>query len=319
MGVFTDEASVTRLETSMKKTGFLPAENMRRSFDLMRSNDLIWNYVVSSWLMGEDPPAFDILSWNADSTRMPAEMHSFYLRSCYLENQLAAGRWSSPASGWNSPASIKISTSSPPSKITSRRGAAPTREHCCPPASQVRAVQAGHIAGIVNPPNPKSIHRVARATTVAGRIRTNGSPSATTHPITWWEDWAGWIETRSGGLRRAAPHREPQAQADRRCPGTYGLRAGRWLGRCDGRRMAYGCTSFLSLYAGILGTVRQFPRYREPTPGATRGEAQGPHVHAAVDAPDLAGDVGGGVGGEEVHDPGDLLGPAEPAQRDLRP
>ena len=75
----------------MKKTGFLPAENMRRSFDLMRTNDLIWNYVVSSWLMGEDPPAFDLLSWNADSTRMPAEMHSFYLRSCYLENQLARG------------------------------------------------------------------------------------------------------------------------------------------------------------------------------------------------------------------------------------
>ena len=64
---------------------------MRRSFDLMRANDLIWNYVVSSWLMGEDPPAFDLLSWNADSTRMPAEMHSFYLRSCYLENQLARG------------------------------------------------------------------------------------------------------------------------------------------------------------------------------------------------------------------------------------
>jgi polyhydroxyalkanoate synthase len=87
LGVFTDEAMINRLERSMARTGFLRAQDMRRTFDLLRANDLIWNYVVSSWLMREEPPAFDLLSWNADSTRMPAEMHSFYLRSCYLENQ----------------------------------------------------------------------------------------------------------------------------------------------------------------------------------------------------------------------------------------
>ena len=64
---------------------------MATTFDLLRANDLIWNYVASNWLMGEDPPAFDILAWNADSTRMPAAMHSFYLRTCYLDNQLARG------------------------------------------------------------------------------------------------------------------------------------------------------------------------------------------------------------------------------------
>ena len=64
---------------------------MAKTFNLMRGNDLIWNYVVNNWMKGEDPPAFDLLTWNADSTRMPAEMHSFYLRSCYLENQLARG------------------------------------------------------------------------------------------------------------------------------------------------------------------------------------------------------------------------------------
>ena len=91
LGVFTDEASIRRLERTMKRTGFLPKEEMQRSFNLLRTNDLIWNYAVSSWLMGEEPQAFDLLSWNNDSTRMPAEMHSFYLRSCYVGNELARG------------------------------------------------------------------------------------------------------------------------------------------------------------------------------------------------------------------------------------
>ena len=67
------------------------SEEMAQDLRHLRGNDLIWNYVVSNWLMGQEPPAFDLLTWNADSTRMPADMHSFYLRSCYLENQLAKG------------------------------------------------------------------------------------------------------------------------------------------------------------------------------------------------------------------------------------
>src|SRR5439155_10966242 len=78
-------------EAKMAKRGFLDSNEMSRTFDFMRANDLIWSYVASSWLMGEDPPAFDILAWNEDGTRMPAAMHSFYLRSCYIENQLARG------------------------------------------------------------------------------------------------------------------------------------------------------------------------------------------------------------------------------------
>src|SRR5580698_10234423 len=77
LGAFTDEKTVARLERQMAGT-----------FDLLCANDLIFNYVVSSWLMGQDPPAFDILAWNGDSTRMPAAMHSFYLRSLYMRNEL---------------------------------------------------------------------------------------------------------------------------------------------------------------------------------------------------------------------------------------
>ena len=224
MGVFTDEASVTRLETSMKKTGFLPAENMRRSFDLMRTNDLIWNYVVSSWLMGEDPPAFDLLSWNADSTRMPAEMHSFYLRSCYLENQLARGVMELAGQ------QLKLAGVDQDLYFL-----AAEQDHIAPwrssyqgallPAGQVRFVlsNAGHIAGIVNPPNPKSIHRVVEGDAPLPADPDEWLASATTHPITWWEDWAGWIDTRSGGLRKPPRTGSRKHRPIGDAPGTYVL------------------------------------------------------------------------------------------------
>ena len=89
MGHFLDADSVERLSGQMAERGFLDSSEMAGMFDLLRGRDLIWNYVVSGWLMGEKPPAFDILAWNADGTRMPADMHSFYLRCCYVENQLA--------------------------------------------------------------------------------------------------------------------------------------------------------------------------------------------------------------------------------------
>ena len=91
LGAFTDEKTVARLERQMAAEGVLEGSQMAGTFDLLRANDLIFNYVVSSWLMGQDPPAFDILAWNGDSTRMPAAMHSFYLRSLYMRNELVAG------------------------------------------------------------------------------------------------------------------------------------------------------------------------------------------------------------------------------------
>src|SRR4029453_12793769 len=91
LGAFTDPASVERLERRMAERGYLDASEMMGIFTFMRSNDLVWNYAVNNWLLGEEPQPFDILAWNADSTRMPANMPSFYLRSCYLGNELARG------------------------------------------------------------------------------------------------------------------------------------------------------------------------------------------------------------------------------------
>ncbi len=224
MGVFTDEATVTRLEKTMRRTGFLPAENMRRSFDLMRTNDLIWNYVVSSWLMGEDPPAFDLLSWNADSTRMPAEMHSFYLRSCYRENQLARGAMEL--------AGQRLDLAGVDQDLYFL---AAEQDHIAPwrssylgallPAGQVRFVlsNSGHIAGIVNPPNPKSIHRVVEGDAPLPADPDAWLAGAVTHPTTWWEDWAGWIGTRAGGMRKPPRTGSRQHRPLGDAPGTYVL------------------------------------------------------------------------------------------------
>src|SRR6516164_3333787 len=91
LGAFADPRTVARLERQMARTGVMSGSQMAVTFDILRANDLLFNYVVSNWLMGQAPPAFDILAWNADSTRLPAAMHSFYLRSLYGQNQLAKG------------------------------------------------------------------------------------------------------------------------------------------------------------------------------------------------------------------------------------
>ena len=88
---FTDERTVENLIKKIAKSGTLEGTSMAGTFDILRANDLIFNYVVSNWLMGQDPPSFDILAWNSDSTRMPAAMHAFYLRNFYVRNKLAAG------------------------------------------------------------------------------------------------------------------------------------------------------------------------------------------------------------------------------------
>src|SRR5262249_9039671 len=91
LGCFTDKATQATMGRIMAEKGYPDSEKMSRTFNMIRANDLIFSYIGSSWLAGEDPPAFDLLSWNADGTRMPAHMHNSYLKTCYGENQLARG------------------------------------------------------------------------------------------------------------------------------------------------------------------------------------------------------------------------------------
>ncbi|HEV7535148.1 MAG TPA: alpha/beta fold hydrolase, partial [Acidimicrobiia bacterium] len=159
LGNFSDPESVARLEKKMEKLGYLDSKEMSRTFDFMRANDLIWSYVASSWLMGEDPPKFDILAWNEDGTRMPAAMHSFYLRSCYIENQLARGAMTLADTPLDLGA-VKVDA-----YVLSAK-----EDHIAPWTSAYKTTQllpgnvrftlssSGHIAGIVNPPSPKAVH-----------------------------------------------------------------------------------------------------------------------------------------------------------------
>jgi polyhydroxyalkanoate synthase subunit PhaC len=209
---FTDPASTRRMAARMAEKGVLEGKDMSLTFDLLRANDLIWNYVASGWLMGESPPAFDILAWNADATRMPAAMHSFYLRHCYVENQLARG---------------EMELAEIPEEIYLL---AAKEDHIVPWTSSYKATQlfrspvrfvlssSGHIAGIVNPPNPKARHWTNGTTPADPQKWLAG---ATEHKDSWWHDWADWVGQRAGSRREPPPigSREHPSLVD--APGHY--------------------------------------------------------------------------------------------------
>lgn len=190
--VFVDEEQLAGLEKRMKELGYLEGKKMASAFNMLRSNDLIWPYVVNNYMKGKAPFPFDLLFWNADSTRMPAANHSYYLRNCYLENNIAKGKAEI--------AGVQIDMK----KVTIPVYDLATREdHIAPPNSAfigagllggpVRYVLAGsgHIAGVVNPPAKKKY-----------QYWTGGPPegdyetwvkSATEQAGSWWPDWYQWF------------------------------------------------------------------------------------------------------------------------------
>ena len=219
LGSFTDARSVRRLATRMAESGVLEGADMSLTFDLLRANDLIWNYVASSWLMGERPPAFDILAWNADSTRMPAAMHSFYLRHCYGQNELARGEMElagRPLHVEQINADIYL--------------LAAKDDHIVPWTSAYKASQlftgavrfvlssSGHVAGIVNPPNPKARHWTGGPTPADPQAWLD---AAVEHSGSWWQDWADWIAERAGEQREPPPTGTDEYPPLADAPGTY--------------------------------------------------------------------------------------------------
>jgi polyhydroxyalkanoate synthase subunit PhaC len=200
---FTDRRTVDRLEKRMATEGHLKGESMAGTFDLLRANDLIFNYVVSNWLMGQSPPAFDILAWNADSTRMPAAMHAFYLRNFYVENKLARGLLELGGERIRLE-SIKHDAyvvGAENDHIVPWRSAYATTTLLSGPVRFVLS-SGGHIAGIVNPPGPKGWHLVgddSPATAAEWRQQ------AVRHAGSWWEDWARWSSEHAGPLVAPPP------------------------------------------------------------------------------------------------------------------
>ncbi len=204
--VFVDEEQVAALEQRMAERGYLEGRTMATVFNLMRSNDLIWPYVVNNYLKGKAPFPFDLLYWNSDATRMPAANHAFYVRSCYLENRLAKGKMTMS----NTPIDLK-SVKIPVYNLATRE------DHIAPPKSvllgskyfggPVRFVLAGsgHIAGVVNPPNRNKYQYWTgprpRSANLDGWLA-----KATEHPGSWWPDWLAWLKNQD---EAEVPAREP--------------------------------------------------------------------------------------------------------------
>jgi polyhydroxyalkanoate synthase subunit PhaC len=217
--VFGDAAAVDALAGRMRKRGCLDASDMAHTFDLLRSRDLVFGYVASGWLMGESPKPFDLLAWNADSTRMPAGVHLEYLRRCYVENALVQDRWEM-GGVLLQPAKIDLDAyivSAIDDHIVPWRGAYRTTQ-VLSGMNRFVLSSSGHIAGIVNPPSPKA------------RLWTNDDvpadpdewlAGAEQRSDTWWNDWLTWITPRSGPLVGPPPLGGDEYPPLCPAPGTY--------------------------------------------------------------------------------------------------
>jgi len=220
LGVFTDEATIAGLEKQMDKLGYLDSDKMAHTFDALRANDLVFSYVVNNWLLGNKPPAFDLLVWNKDSTRMPAKMHSRYLRACFLHNEFARGEFEIDGQKLD-PGKVDIDT-----YVLSA-----VDDHIVPWVSSYKTTQlfsgnnrfvlstSGHIAGIVNPPGPKAKHWTNDALPVDPQ---EWKENAILQTGTWWEDWAEWI-AKQGGPKVAAPRQlgSKEHPPVENAPGSY--------------------------------------------------------------------------------------------------
>jgi polyhydroxyalkanoate synthase len=217
--VFVDEEQVAAVEKSMSEKGYLDGTKMATAFNMLRSGDLIWPYVVNNYMRGKDPLPFDLLYWNADSTRMGAANHSFYLRNCYLENNLSQGMMEL-AGHTVSLGDITI----PVYNLASKE------DHIAPALSvflgskyfggKVEYVMAGsgHIAGVVNPPASNK-YQYWTGDTPTGDFG-QWVAKATDHPGSWWPHWQSWIEAKDNTrvpARKPGKHMKTLGDA----PGTY--------------------------------------------------------------------------------------------------
>ena len=193
--VFVDEDRIKQLEAHMKEQGYLEASRMANTFNMLRSNDLIWPYIVNNYMRGKKPMPFDILYWNSDATRMPAGNHSFYLRNCYLDNKLSKGEMEIGG--------IKVDLK----KVKVPVYNLATREdHIAPAKSVLFGSQffggpvkyvlagSGHIAGVVNPPG-KTKYQYWTGGKPTGSNVDEWLKKATEHPGSWWPDWLKWLKS----------------------------------------------------------------------------------------------------------------------------
>lgn len=221
LSVFIDDAQLDLIERHMQEKGYLEARHMQKVFNLMRANDLIWSFVVNNYLLGREPIAFDLLYWNADSTRMPYMMHSFYLRNMYQKNLLVQ-----PGGIELKGVPIDLGAIRTPCYFISTK-----EDHIAPWSATYRGSLrfggpvrfvlggSGHIAGVVNPPSSAKYGYWVGARRppepqawLAGAKQNQGS---------WWPDWDAWLARKSGAKVAARDPATGGLPALEEAPGSY--------------------------------------------------------------------------------------------------
>jgi polyhydroxyalkanoate synthase len=219
--VFVDEERIKQLEAHMKEQGYLEASRMANTFNMLRSNDLIWPYIVNNYMRGKKPMPFDILYWNSDATRMPAGNHSFYLRNCYLDNKLSKGKMEIGGTKLDLK-KVKV----PVYNLATRE------DHIAPAKSVLFGSQffggpvkyvlagSGHIAGVVNPPG-KAKYQYWTGGKPAGSNVDDWLKRATEHPGSWWPDWLKWLKSHDAKTAPARKIGGGKLKPTEDAPGSY--------------------------------------------------------------------------------------------------
>ncbi|HMY50033.1 MAG TPA: class I poly(R)-hydroxyalkanoic acid synthase [Rhodocyclaceae bacterium] len=223
--VFVDEGSIRYLTQTMAQKGYLDGAEMASAFRLLRSNSLIWHYVVHGWLYGEKPAPFDVLYWNMDSTRMPYAMHAWYLRELYLHNRLIEKDALTVAGepiDLGAIAQPVYAVAAEDDHIAPWQQTFRTMNYVAGPKRYVLS-SSGHILGIVNPPvnPPKRRYHVGPAR--RSDAADGWLAKAAEHPGSWWTDWMAWLKPQCGDLVDARPVADEAHPALADAPGTYVL------------------------------------------------------------------------------------------------
>jgi len=221
LSVFIDDDQLASMEAQMQKQGgFLDGDAMATTFNMLRSNDLIWSFVVNNYLLGRDPLAFDILYWNSDTTRMPVAMHMQYLRECYRDNLLAQGKMKLAGT------KIDLTKIKIPVFLQSSK-----EDHIAPAKSVFKALKlfsgptefmmagSGHIAGVVNPPSAKKYQFWTN--TKKAETLDEWRAGATETPGSWWHYWDQWLAPKSGKKVKARVPGDGALPALEDAPGSY--------------------------------------------------------------------------------------------------
>jgi polyhydroxyalkanoate synthase len=221
LGVFIDDEQLAKMDEQMEQTGYFDGSSMAEAFNLLRANDLIWGFVINNYLMGKDPFPFDLLYWNSDSTRMPCQMHSFYLHNLYEKNLLCKPNGISLEG-----VGIDLSKVKTPAYFIATK-----EDHIAPWKSTYAGTQllsgrlrfvlgmSGHIAGIVNPPEAKKY----------GYWTNDALPEnadewlagAESHDGSWWLDWKKWVQHYNGKKVAARVPGDGNLKVIEDAPGSY--------------------------------------------------------------------------------------------------